>query len=526
MSSQHPDTIISTIYSTLSDKITHTQDLEAILLGNGMLTAEMMKTPQKPEEFTRHYVINKLLEYLDFPSTTWIPEGKIDDGTRRHYPDYVLDANGTTILVEAKPLNVNLRDSVKGMGQVTDWIKSKASNSDYGIATNGFEWILIKFDNNTKKVRELVTYDLRPLFLPSCGQETLTDVSALLAEYRSALQRDAIVNTFSESIGALEDERERISSTFYKDYLRIVFGVSSRDGKTIQGYNLLSALKAPSRAHEEEKRLFCINFLNRLLFIKFLEEKEVIAPEFLKKMWTEYERVRDVVPQSFYKTYLEPLFFEVLNTAPNRRKRETIALFSDIPYLNGGLFRTIMPYEQQYDVENDIVQTIILELIEGYNWGISEENLLNPDILGSIFEKTINYLTGTGTDRQKALGAYYTPEDVTSYITRNTVNTYLHKRILDALRANGWTELDLRHYASRDLEYYLAHLPRANEDVRLALDVVESVTVLDPACGEDVIIVTRGKNAVFNRVLKLPQSHKTINWCAAKSFYLRNEGCK
>ena len=39
--------------------------------------------------------------------------------------------------------------------------------------------------------------------------------------------------------------------------------------------------------------------------------------------------------------------------------------------------------------------------------------------------------------------------------------------------------------------------------------------IVDPAAGEDVIIVTRGKNAVFNRVLKLPQSHKTTNWCAA-----------
>ena len=39
--------------------------------------------------------------------------------------------------------------------------------------------------------------------------------------------------------------------------------------------------------------------------------------------------------------------------------------------------------------------------------------------------------------------------------------------------------------------------------------------VWDFATGEDVIIVTRGKNAVFNRVLKLPQSHKTTNWCAA-----------
>ncbi|MDD3137611.1 MAG: site-specific DNA-methyltransferase [Lachnospiraceae bacterium] len=39
--------------------------------------------------------------------------------------------------------------------------------------------------------------------------------------------------------------------------------------------------------------------------------------------------------------------------------------------------------------------------------------------------------------------------------------------------------------------------------------------ILDFFSGEDVIIVTRGKNAVFNRVLKLPQSHKTTNWCAA-----------
>ena len=39
--------------------------------------------------------------------------------------------------------------------------------------------------------------------------------------------------------------------------------------------------------------------------------------------------------------------------------------------------------------------------------------------------------------------------------------------------------------------------------------------VWDFATGEDVIIVTRGKNTVFKRVLKLPQSNKTINWCAA-----------
>ena len=39
--------------------------------------------------------------------------------------------------------------------------------------------------------------------------------------------------------------------------------------------------------------------------------------------------------------------------------------------------------------------------------------------------------------------------------------------------------------------------------------------ILEPSAGEDVIIVTRGKNTVFNGALKLPQSHKTTNWCAA-----------
>ena len=43
----------------------------------------------------------------------------------------------------------------------------------------------------------------------------------------------------------------------------------------------------------------------------------------------------------------------------------------------------------------------------------------------------------------------------------------------------------------------------------------DSDIILDFFSGEDVIIVTRGKNTVFNRVLKLPQSHKTTNWCAA-----------
>ena len=44
------------------------------------------------------------------------------------------------------------------------------------------------------------------------------------------------------------------------------------------------------------------------------------------------------------------------------------------------------------------------------------DNEINPDVLGYIFEKYIN---------QKQMGAYYTKEDITEYITKNTVLPFL-----------------------------------------------------------------------------------------------------
>ena len=41
---------------------------------------------------------------------------------------------------------------------------------------------------------------------------------------------------------------------------------------------------------------------------------------------------------------------------------------------------------------------------------------INPDVLGYIFEKFIN---------QKDMGAYYTKEDITEYISKNTIIPFL-----------------------------------------------------------------------------------------------------
>ncbi|GIW56150.1 MAG: hypothetical protein KatS3mg082_2554 [Nitrospiraceae bacterium] len=56
-----------------------------------------------------------------------------------------------------------------------------------------------------------------------------------------------------------------------------------------------------------------------------------------------------------------------------------------------------------------------------YQWHLDErplraDNEINPDVLGYIFEKYVN---------QKQMGAYYTKEDITGYIARNTIIPFL-----------------------------------------------------------------------------------------------------
>ena len=59
----------------------------------------------------------------------------------------------------------------------------------------------------------------------------------------------------------------------------------------------------------------------------------------------------------------------------------------------------------------------LFDFFDAYHWHLDErplraDNEINPDVLGYIFEKYIN---------QKQMGAYYTKEDITGYISQNTI---------------------------------------------------------------------------------------------------------
>ena len=89
-----------------------------------------------------------------------------------------------------------------------------------------------------------------------------------------------------------------------------------------------------------------------------------------------------------------------------------------MPYLNGGLFLRHQIEEANGGIDiPDAAFEAVFAFFDRYQWHLDDrplrsDNEINPDVLGYIFEKYIN---------QKQMGAYYTNEDITEYIPKNTI---------------------------------------------------------------------------------------------------------
>ena len=120
------------------------------------------------------------------------------------------------------------------------------------------------------------------------------------------------------------------------------------------------------------------------------------------------------------------LFHEGFAKTPERWnvRPEQRELIGNVPYLNGGLF-DVHELESKYEGKiriPDEAFAAIFAFFRRWRWTLDERPLgerpqgkdgeINPDVLGYIFEKYIN---------QKEMGAYYTKEDITDYIGKNTI---------------------------------------------------------------------------------------------------------
>ena len=74
------------------------------------------------------------------------------------------------------------------------------------------------------------------------------------------------------------------------------------------------------------------------------------------------------------------------------------------------------------------------------------DNEINPDVLGYIFEKYIN---------QKQMGAYYTKEDITEYISKNTIIPFLFDKAREACKIAFEGEASVWKLLQEDPDRYI-----------------------------------------------------------------------
>ncbi|MFN4261781.1 MAG: Eco57I restriction-modification methylase domain-containing protein [Gemmataceae bacterium] len=167
--------------------------------------------------------------------------------------------------------------------------------------------------------------------------------------------------------------------------------------------------------------------LNRLMFVYFIQKKGFLDGD-TNYLQNRLRKVREIKGRnkfhSFYRYFLIRLFHDGLGKPENERSfdRDLEALLGKVPYLNGGFFE-VHQLEQHYteiDIPDQAFENLFT-FFDQYSWHLDERplragNEINPDVVGYIFEKYIN---------QKQMGAYYTKEDITEYISKNTIIPHL-----------------------------------------------------------------------------------------------------
>jgi hypothetical protein len=182
---------------------------------------------------------------------------------------------------------------------------------------------------------------------------------------------------------------------------------------------------------QDHREWYTSVMLNRLMFIYFIQRQGFLDTKSKHSLDgdRDYLRHRLKMTQehnepdmfhSFYRSFLLRLFHEGLNA--RGRTLELEQLLGNVPCLNGGIF-DIYQLERDYpDIQiPDQAFERIFDFFDEFIWHLDDRpdkagNEINPDILGYILEKHIN---------QKQMGAYYTKEDITEYISKNTIIPFI-----------------------------------------------------------------------------------------------------
>jgi hypothetical protein len=256
---------------------------------------------------------------------------------------------------------------------------------------------------------------------------------------------------------------------------------------SVEKNNLI--LPGVSQEDQNIRKSFAVRLIGRIMFCWFLKQKksdngQLIPDELLSS---------DVVGVNYYHETIEPLFFGVLNTAIDARDIRS-DLFDKVPYLNGGLFNP--QSDDYYELDRGTFASKHLdsltvddswfrgffELLETYNFTIDENTVfdqelsVDPEMLGRIFENLLAEINPeTGSSERKRTGSFYTPRQIVEYMVDQSLIEYLQtKTNIDRNKIESLVSYDL----TDDIDF-----PLTNDEKELVVNAIDSLKLLDPACG-------------------------------------------
>ena len=465
---------------------------ERILDGATLKTADV---GARPESWTEDALVEPLLLAVGLQKAPGRPSDRreVCGEVRRETPDFRLDESFPAIGEVKRPGNHRAAETQL----LDDYLTSKAW-PDYGIATDGVEWTAhhAKHGGDFLQFHEAARVDLRPALWAVADerghvQQSPAADTAPIARFVSVFTPDCLERLLTrETPRELRDDRRAAVDDFYDRYVALLFG----DGDAVDT-SLRVAVPTPPNATDRDRDLFAVSLVNRLLFVRLLETRDVLESGLLADCLDHYERHRDVIPGTFYRVCLRPLF-ELLNTPPQERSDDVPDRFAAVPFLDAELFRERDDPFAKGGVPDEPLTTVVRELVTG----LDSDDGFDPAMLGSVFEKAINHLGGEA-GRQAAVGAYYTPADVTRHVAERTIDAKVHDLLVETFAAHPGDRETAATVRERVANAELSTVLRRIEEGKNAfgaspaalsasLDAVTDLTVLDPACGSGHFLTT------------------------------------
>lgn len=303
-----------------------------------------------------------------------------------------------------------------------------------------------------------------------------------------------------------------LNKDFYEELLYILGLEEQNDkGKILikpsRTQNSLSdALKKKYKnLDDEEVMALLIAWNNRILFLRLLESLLISFKHFNKESFLTIENFKDF-------NALNTLFFEVLAKKNNERLKEIKEdkILEKIPYLNSSLFdktplelkgyeiklldnkkleiykNSVLKKHEDYQKQKDLKPLPLLKYLFEFlhlydftttpkdikdNTNTSESCLINPSVLGLVFEKLNGYKEGS----------FYTPSFITSYMCSESITPI----VLDKFNQKYNIECE----KLKELKNYLKNSYKEDKRKEYLQDLL-TLRVCDPAVGSGHFLVS------------------------------------